>query len=95
MKKLTTLLIAFTFVTCAFGVVPLANAEPQPNMTAALNLLRDAREQLIKASNDKGPHRVEAIRAIENAIREVKDGIEYDNRHPDRGSDYDRRRDRY
>ncbi|CAK0764695.1 conserved hypothetical protein [Gammaproteobacteria bacterium] len=95
MKKFATLLIAFTLGICAFNVIPLAYAEPQPHMTAALNLLRDAREQLSKASSDKGSHRGEAIRLIDDAIREVKDGIEYDNRHISPSEDYRRPRGRY
>lgn len=56
-------------------------AEKQPHMTAALEHLRAAKEELNKASEDKGGHRVAAIKAIEEAIQQVKEGIRYADRH--------------
>ncbi len=56
-------------------------AEPQGHMRAALVALNKAENQLRQASRDKGGHRVKALELIEAAKRQVKKGIEYDNRH--------------
>lgn len=55
--------------------------EPQPEMTAALEHLREAQRNLQTATHDKGGHRATAIRMIDQAIAEVQAGIQYDNRH--------------
>jgi hypothetical protein len=54
----------------------------QPNMHAALTSLQQAKDALRNATSDKGGHRVAAIKLIEQAIAEVKAGIEYDRAHP-------------
>jgi hypothetical protein len=58
-----------------------ASAEPQPHMKEALETLRAARAQLDKANPDKGGHRVKAIALTDQAIDEVKAGIEFDDTH--------------
>jgi hypothetical protein len=55
--------------------------EPQPEMTAAIQHLREAQRNLQMATHDKGGHRENAIRMIEQAIGEVEMGIQYDNTH--------------
>ncbi len=55
--------------------------EPQREMTAALQNLREAQRNLQSASRDKGGHRANAVRIINQAIAEVEAGIQYDNRH--------------
>ncbi len=57
------------------------NYEPQPEMTAAIQHLREAERSLQLASHDKGGHRENAIRLIDQAIGEVEAGIQYDNTH--------------
>jgi hypothetical protein len=57
------------------------NYEPQPEMTAAIQHLREAERNLQLASHDKGGHRENAIRMIDQAIGEVEMGIQYDNTH--------------
>jgi hypothetical protein len=54
------------------------NAAPvdQPHMQAALEFLRSAKSDLERATTDKGGHRVNAIRLVDQAIDEVKKGIE-------------------
>ena len=59
----------------------VAKAERQPHMHSALVHLRAARESLEKADPDKGGHRVKAIELVNDAIRQVEEGIAYDNRH--------------
>lgn len=55
-------------------------AADQPNMQAALDHLRNARENLNKATADKGGHRAKAISLVNQAIDEVQKGIEADRR---------------
>jgi hypothetical protein len=59
----------------------LYGPENQPDMTAALQHLRQAQEVLEKALGDKGGHRVKAIELIKQAENEVQAGINYANTH--------------
>lgn len=52
----------------------------QPNMTKAKDWLKSARENLEKATADKGGHRNAALKLINDAIDEVQRGIDYDRR---------------
>lgn len=49
----------------------------QPEMHAALDHLRQAKENLEKGLHDKGGHRERALDLVSQAIGEVKAGIEY------------------
>lgn len=69
-------LLATTFAALAFFASSTAFAA-QPNMEAALAQLQEARASLEKATADKGGHRVKAMKAVDQAIAEVKAGIEY------------------
>ena len=48
----------------------------QPNMKAALASLNEAKQSLQKASSGKDGHRVKAMELIDEAIEQVKKGIE-------------------
>ena len=48
----------------------------QPHMTAALAALESAKNNLDRASSDKGGHRAKAIDLVKDAIDEVKKGID-------------------
>ena len=54
-----------------------ASGSGQPHMTAALDELRGARQELDAAETDKGGHRSRAIALIDDAITEVRAGIDY------------------
>lgn len=55
----------------------LSPATPdQPHMQNALNALENAKDSLNKATSDKGGHRKKAIGYVNEAIDEVKKGIE-------------------
>ena len=83
--KLTSLLLAGLLVlVLGTSAIRLVSAEPQPHMRAALATLRTAKDQLEKATHDKGGHRVRAIGLINQAIAEVERGIAFDNATPDR-----------
>ena len=59
-----------------------ANSGPagdQPNMEEALDRLKEAKNNLEKASADKGGHRVKAIEYVNRAMDEVKAGIKAGN----------------
>jgi len=53
-----------------------AGAPDQPHMTAALAALESAKNNLERATSDKGGHRARAIDLVKDAINEVKKGIE-------------------
>ncbi len=53
-----------------------AVAADQPHMTAALTALESAKNNLERATADKGGHRGRAIDIINDAISEVKKGID-------------------
>lgn len=53
----------------------------QGHMTAALESLKSARNQLENATADKGGHRAKAIKLVDDAIEETKAGIEFDKQH--------------
>ncbi len=57
-----------------------AQKERQPAMRAALQNLRQAKDNLQNATADKGGHRVKALGLINEAIAEVEKGIAYDNK---------------
>jgi hypothetical protein len=75
-KDPTMKLLATTFAAFAFFASSTAFAA-QPNMEAALAQLQEARASLEKATADKGGHRVKAMKALDQAIAEVKAGIEF------------------
>ena len=56
----------------------------QPHMAAALEHLRQAADELEKASHDKGGHRAQALQLTHQAMTHVEEGIKYDRQHPDK-----------
>ncbi|HVR11578.1 MAG TPA: hypothetical protein VMW75_26275 [Thermoanaerobaculia bacterium] len=64
----------------AFGAafaIGCATGPGQPHMVAALDELRAARAELQAALPDKGGHRVRAIELVDDAIGQVRRGIDY------------------
>ncbi|MCP5411043.1 MAG: hypothetical protein H6924_02715 [Alphaproteobacteria bacterium] len=49
----------------------------QPRMEGALRALREARSELQAARANKGGHRVKAMRLIDQAMYEVREGIRH------------------
>ncbi|PTL84878.1 hypothetical protein [Vitiosangium sp. GDMCC 1.1324] len=76
-RPLIAATVAF-FLGCAANH---AYAERQPHMRDALSHLEQALGELKNATADKGGHRVKAISLTEQAISEVREGIQFDNRH--------------
>ncbi len=58
---------------------PAANAaaEPHPEIEAALANLREARGHLAHGAHDFGGHRVAAMKAVDEAIREAETCLKY------------------
>jgi uncharacterized membrane-anchored protein YhcB (DUF1043 family) len=59
----------------------MAHHVGQPHMRDALSLLQDARAELDRAEADKGGHRVAAIGKVDEAIAEVRAGMEFSRTH--------------
>lgn len=49
----------------------------EPHMAAALEHLRQAADELEKATHDKGGHRVQALQLTHQAMTHVEEGIKY------------------
>ena len=88
----TSRLLGVAVVTVALAGLGLraASAEPQPRMESALRHLKEAREELRSAGADKGGHREQALDFVARAIRQVEEGIAFDNRRDDRRERHDR-----
>jgi len=55
-----------------------AAAEPHPQIREALAALRHAKEHMEHAAHDFGGHRVEALRATDEAIRQLELCLKFD-----------------
>jgi predicted phage gp36 major capsid-like protein len=77
-----TVLSAFALsITLATGFVAGKVSAEQPQMSAALTSLRDAKQHLQNATADKGGHRNKALDLVNKAINQVELGMRYDRRH--------------
>jgi hypothetical protein len=59
----------------------VAGAERQPRMRDGIVFLREARRQLNEAKHDKGGFRVRALGLIQQAIVQLREGINFANAH--------------
>jgi hypothetical protein len=71
-----------TVSICGVALIQSARAD-QGNMQNALQALLNARYELSQASHDKGGHRANAIRIINQAIAQVRQGIRVGASHGD------------
>lgn len=60
-----------------FAAAQGAKDDGQPEMHAALDHLKQAKENLEKGKHDKGGHRKRALELVDQAIAEVNQGIAY------------------
>jgi len=74
MRRLNAIFLALSILAAA----PALQAAEQGHMQTALDKLQEARAALDKASGDKGGHRGNAMKAINQAMDEIRAGIEYD-----------------
>lgn len=70
-----------SLVIPAFSQQKRNTSHAQPHMTAALQHLKQAQHELEVAAHDKGGHRENALKLIQQAEAEVNKGIEYANIH--------------
>ena len=71
MRYLTMAMLAAA--TLAIAGAALAD---QPRMREALQELRQARQELEKAQDNKGGHKARAMQHVDNAIGQAQQGIE-------------------
>lgn len=55
-----------------------AAAEQHPHILAAIQELKDAKHELQTAAHDFGGHRVDAIAAVDNAVKQLQLALQYD-----------------
>ncbi len=60
------------------AAAPAAQREGHPEIREAIGALRRAKEHLEHAAHDFGGHRVEAIKAIDESIKQLQDCLKYD-----------------
>jgi hypothetical protein len=77
MKRAITSMLAVLALMLAMSPATSA-AGRHPEIEAALGALRDARTHLHEARHDFHGHREDAIRSIDEAIRQLKICVEYD-----------------
>jgi len=91
MKKFfsATLALGMLATSAAFAAQPApapapvqkgekGGAEQHPHIRTALHELREAKKELQTAAHDFGGHRKEAIEAVDNAIKQLQEALEYD-----------------
>ena len=52
--------------------------ERHPHIRKAISELRESKKELKKADHDFGGHRVEAIEAVDNAIKQLEIALKFD-----------------
>ncbi|MFZ3210121.1 MAG: hypothetical protein WA188_01270 [Terriglobales bacterium] len=78
-KLARPLAAAVVLLALAFPVTTPANPpERHPEIREAIAALRRAREHMEHAAHDFGGHRVEAIRATDDAIHQLEICLKYD-----------------
>ena len=55
--------------------------DAQPHMQQALDSLNQAKQHLQAAEHDKGGHRARALQLVDQAISQVRQGMQYDRTH--------------
>lgn len=73
--------IALSLCTLLLAGVIAGAAPDQPFMRAALADLQTAKNELQRATHNKGGHRAQALARVNRAIAQVNQGIAYDRRH--------------
>ena len=52
--------------------------EKHPHIRAAIHELQEAKNELQHADHDFGGHRAEAVEAIDNALKQLRQALQYD-----------------
>ena len=83
-SKLFALTIILGLLSVPITAVASYDDDDQPHMQAALEALQQAKHHLEEAKHDKGGHRAAALKATDDAIRHVKEGMEAGEHHEHR-----------
>ena len=88
LKKLFALTVVLGLMSATPAMMtasaPLPNQEKKeknerhPHIRAAIHELEEAKKELQTAAHDFGGHRVEAIEAIDNALKQLRQALQYD-----------------
>jgi len=81
MRKRLFSLVILAVLTLGFAypaIAPAASPEPHPEIRAAIQSLRKAKEHLEHAAHDFGGHRVEAIKACDAALEQLQQALQFD-----------------
>ncbi|HLJ74071.1 MAG TPA: hypothetical protein VKU62_05765 [Thermoanaerobaculia bacterium] len=82
MNRRSILLPGLFIILLVFGYLAgCATGGGQPHMQAALDQLQAARSELSAAEANKGGHRERAIRLIDDAMEQVRRGMEFARNH--------------
>ncbi len=73
----TTAVVASLATALSIGAFVGRATADQPHMEAALTSLENARDELQMAEHNKGGHRAAALRLTNEAIDEVRRGMDY------------------
>jgi hypothetical protein len=85
--KLLALVAAFALFM-AFGWYSSVHAQThgmarhEPHMSAAMGHLHQAKDELERATPNKGGHREKAMQLIDEALQQVQEGEQYYEQHP-------------
>jgi hypothetical protein len=77
MKFIAGLVLGVVLSLGGAGLYAQNERAMHPRIAAAISALRDAREYLVAAPHDFGGHKAEAIRASDNAIRQLELALRY------------------
>ncbi|HEX4274743.1 MAG TPA: hypothetical protein VHZ74_05285 [Bryobacteraceae bacterium] len=77
MRFISGLVMGVILSAGSFTLMAQNERAMHPRIAAAIAALRDARDYLQKAPHDFGGHRVEAIRASDDAIRQLNLALGY------------------
>jgi hypothetical protein len=90
LKKLFAATVVLGLMTATPAMMTATAAPPQggkekherneqhPHIKAAIHELEEAKRELQTAAHDFGGHRVEAIEAIDNALKQLREALKYD-----------------
>ena len=77
MKFVTGLVVGVVLTAGGATLMAQPEREMHPRIARAINALRDAREYMEHAPHDFGGHKAEAIRATDEAIRQLNFALAY------------------
>ena len=77
MKKMICGIVLGVALSAGVNLFAQNERAMHPRIAAAIDALRDARDYMVKAPHDFGGHKAAAVRACDEAIRELKLALAY------------------